>query len=234
MESAACTCILFAMRYPELPEPWEEVQDHLPIDDQNALEAVVGCKLTYDDMTDDDVSRDGEGTYPRSRRSYYVMGHRWIRIRNTETGDEYVIRLQSKMPDSKELYVSAVIAPFQNGSEITGSTMRRLPVAAIAAVYSAREIQGTININRTFAMDEQIKTFDPLKPLEPGRLADDMFLAKVGLQYDALSEANPDENTAKVMSELDETPLSSVQAWLAAARKRGFLAPVPRGGRGRH
>ena len=226
-------CILFFMRKPELPEPWEEVQDHLPADEQKKLEAVVGCKLGYEDMTDDDVNRDGEGTYPRSRRAYYVMGHRWIRLRNKETGEEYILRLQSKMPDNREVYVSAVIAPFHNGNEITGSTMRRLPVAAIAAVYSAREIQGTININRVFALGEQLKTFKPLEPLEPGRLADDSFLAKVGLQYEALHEAKPHENTAKAMSELNSTPLSSVQSWLTAARKRGFLAPVPRGGRQR-
>ena len=219
------------MEYPELPEPWEEVSDHLPTDEQHELESVVGCKLTYEDMTDDDVIRDGEGTFPRSRRSYYVMGHRWVRLRNAETGEEYVLRLQSKMPESKEVYVSSVIVPFQEGRELSGSTMRRLPLASISAVYSTREIQGTININRTFALGSDIKTFDPLKPLAPGKLADYGFLARVGLQYDAINEASPGIDVTKRMADINKTTPSNVRRWLSASRKKGLLAPVATGRR---
>ncbi|NMN02355.1 hypothetical protein [Bifidobacterium panos] len=223
--------MLFAMRYPELPEPWEEVSGHLPADEQDKLEAVVGCKLTYKDMTDDDVIRDGEATLPNSRRSYYVMGHRWVRLRNAETGEEYVLRLQSKMPESKEVYVSSVIVPFQEGRELSGSAMRRLPLAAIGVVYSTREIQGTININRALALGNASKTFDPLKPLEPCKLADYGFLARVGLQYEAIGEAFPDVDATEYMATLNETTPSNVRRWLSASRKKGLLAPVASGRR---
>ena len=38
-----------------LPAPWEEIEDHLPVEQQNALEAVVGSRIAYDDLTYDDL-----------------------------------------------------------------------------------------------------------------------------------------------------------------------------------
>lgn len=216
------------MRYPELPEPWEEVAK-LPPEENSVLESVIGCRLTYADMTDDDVNHlDGGGTTPKSLRSFYVMGHQWVRLRNRDTGDEMVVRLQFGVRGQHEATVSAVIAPFQDGRDVTGSQLRSLPVSAIAAAYTSREMGGIVNLNRALVLGESAKD-DPLAPLGPGRVTDQSFLARVGRQYDALEEQHEGEDIGAMMSELNNVAASTVRKWLTAARKAMFLMPVASG-----
>lgn len=217
------------MRYPELPEPWEEVGTLMP-EQQNALEAIVGCQLTYDDVNDDaDVNRTEEGgVTPKSLRAYYVMGHKWVRLRNRDTEEDVILRLQTREPRAREIYVSAVISPFQNGAETTGIQLRALPIAAIAAAYTAREIGGTVNLNRTLVLGDAIND-DPLKPLPQGRVTDQTFLARVGRQYDALVNDVSIDDPVRHMAELNKTSLPTVKKWLSAARKQLFLMPVAAG-----
>lgn len=193
------------------------------------LEQLAGCPLTYADMTESDISTDGMLTQPRSIRSYYVMGHRWVRIQNMETDIEVELRLQSRMPESREIYISSIVIPFDQGREFSGNDLRDIPVAAIAAAYSRHEVQSTILINRTFALGDSAGN-DPMDKL-PKASGSDLFLALVGNQYDAFEHNNPDKNIAKLMAEHNETSLPNVQRWIATARKRGFLAPVVRGQR---
>ena len=234
----------------ELPYPWREISDAATADmteplakigakpdeahqhrinEDNVLEQTIGCSLTYEDMTDADVTRETHITFPKSGRSYYVMGHRWIRIRNMENDMEVMLRLQSRMPKSREIYVSAIAVPFQQGREMNGADLRDIPVAAIAAAYSRRELQDTINVNRMFALGEDMGK-NPMEKL-PKPSGSDRFLALVGRQYDALQEGHPSENIAKLLAERNDTKLPNAQRWIATARKRGFLAPVARGQR---
>ena len=202
-----------------------------PIVEDDILEQVAGCPLVYKDLTDDDITRDSLMTFPKSSRSYYVMGHRWVRIKNMENDVEVMLRLQSRMPESREIYISAVIVPFQQGRAMNGADLRDVPVGAIAAAYTQYQMQGTININRTFALGEDINR-DPLEKL-PKPSGSDRFLALVGRQYDALQDVHPGENIAKLLASLNNTKLPNAQRWIATARKRGFLAPIARGQRKR-
>ena len=212
-----------------LPAPWEEIEDHLPVEQQNALEAVVGSRIAYDDLTDDDLERDGAVRCPKTLRAKWAMTHRWVRLRNADTGDEMVVRLQFKGNEMREVYVSAVISPFQNGTETTGQQLRSLPVAAISAAYTAREIGNAVALNRTLVLGEAIRE-DPLKPLpKGGRVTDQSFLSKVGRQYDALEERHKGEDIGALMAELNEVAFSTARKWLTAARKSLFLMPVASG-----
>ncbi|OXN00850.1 hypothetical protein [Bifidobacterium vansinderenii] len=236
----------------ELPFPWKEVSPAASADatevlgrigarkdesyrgditEDSLLEQTAGCRLTYADMTDADVMRDSMMTLPKSARSYYVMGHRWVRIKNMENDVEVMLRLQSRMPESKEIYISAIVVPFQQGREMNGADLRDVPVGAIAAAYTRRELQGTINVNRTFALGDDIKR-DPMEKL-PKPSGSDRFLALVGRQYDALEESHPGESIARLLAEHNGTKLPNAQRWIATARKRGFLTPVARGQRKR-
>lgn len=234
----------------ELPFPWEEIsgaatedmadtlarigatpapESQQPISQDAILEQLAGCPLTYGDMTDADVIRDNMMTTPRSVRSYYVMGHRWVRVRNMETDLEVLLRLQSRMPESREIYISSIIVPFDQGHEISGNDLRDIPVAAIATAYSRHEVQNIIALNRAFALGTSEQT-DPMSPL-PKASGSDRFLALVGRQYDAIEQANPGRNIAKLLAEHNNTKLPNAQRWIAAARKRGFLAPAAKGQR---
>lgn len=216
------------MRYPELPKPWVEVESALPEAEQTALESVAGSRIACDDLTDDDVVRDDHQTFPRSLRAKWAMSHRWVRLRNEETKDEVILRLQFKGADMREVYVSSVVYPFQNGAETTGMQLRALPVAAISAAYTAREIGGAVNLNRVLVLGEAIKD-DPLKPLPQGRVTNQAFLAQVGRQYDALEEQHEGEDIGSLMADLNGVASSTAKKWLTAARKALFLMPVASG-----
>lgn len=219
---------LDCMKYPELPEPWVEIESALPVEEQTVLESVVGSRIAYDDLTDDDVVRDSHQIFPKSLRAKWAMAHRWVRLRNEKTGDEVILRLQFTGGDMREVYVSAVISPFQHGSETTGQQLRDLPVSAISAAYTAREIGGAINMNRVLVLGAAINE-DPLKPLPAGRVTDQSFLARVGRQYDALEERAEEENSVIAMARLNEVAVPTVKKWLASARKAMFLMPVASG-----
>lgn len=219
---------LDCMRQPELPAPWEEIDGHLPSEQQEALESVVGCGLTYGDLTDIDVTREGNVATAKSLRASYVLGHRWVRLHNADTGDEMVIRLQRRGPGSYEVYVSAVISPFQHGSETTGQQLRDLPVSAISAAYTAREIGGAINMNRALVLGAAINE-DPLQPLPAGRVTDQSFLARVGRQYDALEELHSGSDIGAMMADINGVGQSTAKKWLTSARKAMFLMPVASG-----
>ncbi|KAB7790567.1 hypothetical protein [Bifidobacterium leontopitheci] len=217
------------MRYQDfLPAPWEELENGLPTDEQAALERVVGSRIAYEDLTDDDVARDGAQSFPRSLRARWAMGHRWVRLRNRDTGDEFVLRLQFKGDGTREAYVSAVISPFQNGRETTGAQLRALPVSAIGAAYTKREIGNAVALNRALVLGNAIDE-DPLKPLPNGRVTDQAFLAKVGRQYDAMEERHAGEDVGAMMAELNGVAPSTARKWLTAARKALFLMPVAAG-----
>lgn len=234
----------------ELPFPWKEIAAAATEDETSLikkmgikvneetstsisrdaiLEQLAGCSLTYEDMTESDISKDNMMPLPRSVRSYYVMGHRWVRIRNMETDLEVELRLQSRMPESREVYIAAIIIPFDQGRELNGNDLRDIPVAAIAAAYSRHEVQKIILINRAFVLG----TSAPSNPMDklPKASGSDRFLALVGRQYDALEESHPGQNIARLLADHNGTKLPNAQRWIATARKRGFLAPVSRGQR---
>lgn len=215
---------LDAMSYPELPEPWE-VAEYLDQMDADALESVVGSGLSDADMTTDDVTDE---QFPKSLRGYWVKGHKWVRLYNRETGDDMIVRLQYRGPVASEAYVSAVISPFQDGSETTGAQLRALPVSAISAAWTAHEMKGTINLNRTLALGAAYKS-DPMERLPRGRVTDQAFLAKVGRQYDAIAERHPGDDPVQRMMAINGVALSTVQKWLTAARKSMMLMPVAAG-----
>lgn len=216
------------MSYLELPKPWEEVEI-LPSEQQQALEAVVGCGLSLDDMTDGDMAGDSQLREPRSLRAKWALNHRWVRLRNKDTGDEMVIRLQLKGSDAREVYVSAVISPFHNGEETTGSQLRALPVSAISAAYTAQEMGATILLNRTLMLGGGRSDWKPTDPLPRGRVTDQSFLARVGEQYDAFAGQYPDDDPVNHMMEVNGAALSTVKKWLTAARKAMMLMPVAAG-----
>lgn len=232
----------------DLPTPWVETSDaaaagvddrlarigaepktgrSTPIIEDSLLEQTAGCRLTYDDMEDADVSHEYGGPTPRSRRAYYVMGHRWVEIENTETGLRVRLRLQTRLPEADELRVSAVVIPFDDGRDVTTADMRSIPLAAIAEIYTRRHLQTMIISNRMLAMGGY--AFVEADRPVPGRRGTDEFLAMLSIQYEAVDAKCGGKGTAERMAKLNGTSLPTMQRWLAEARRRRMLAPLARG-----
>lgn len=210
---------------PLLPEPW--VEDGAPDAEKfKALESAAGSQLTKDVLTPEELR--GELMTPRAIQ---ILGRRWRRLRNVDTDEIAYIRLQQReQPEQPSVRVSAVVFPFQPGKPLTGATLRNLPVQAITLAYSRHEDEGRANLLRSLALAGSLSE-DPLAPLPPAS-AEDAFTARAARQYVAIEEQRPDENVVEYMAALNGAAKSSVQRWVARARKRGFLPPAQVGRRG--
>ena len=214
---------------PELPDPWL-YRGTIPRSLSESLESTVGSGLTMGDLDPDvDIERlDPNGYVPRSDRAMQVMGHRWVEIVNVDTDLLVYLRLQHAIA-TRVVKISAVVYPMDPSREITGSDLRGLPIAARNAAFTRHEQHESARLLIALTLGEDAP--DALEKL-PTPDASARFAALVAAQYVALEQAHPDKNVAKLMAELNERPLPTVQAWIARARKRGILPPaVPKGRR---
>lgn len=216
-----------------IPEPWGHVR-FIVGDEAKELEQRFGSGLTADDLDPAelvDEYGDGKMLYPTTRRARVVAWHRWAELDNSERGTRVYLRLQRDTEGGAEQYVSAVVFPHGDFAEpLTGADLRSLPLTAIAAAYSWHEAASMTGLKTGFALSGEAAV-DPLEPLPPAS-ATDRFSARVAIQFRALEEAHPSENTARKLAELNDTSLPTAQRWIARARKAGFLAPaMPKGHR---
>lgn len=213
----------------ELPQPWVEIET-ITEESRDNLERSIGTGLSYEDLTDDDVYRDGAMTTPRSERSRIVMNHKWVRLKNTEDGTEVILRLQ--LNEGQHVAVTSVsFTATQDAREISGSALRGFPVSAIAAAYSYDEQAGSANLTTFLELINEYATkTDALEALPPASNTS-KFSAMVARQYRAIEAAEPTAYAAKRMSEINGKPLPTVQRWITQARKSGFLPPARTGRR---
>lgn len=205
-----------------LPDPWRERRTLEPAE-ADTLESVIGSRLTFEDLGEHDTIRlSPNGYVPASERAMRVMGHKWIELENVDTDATVIVRLQHDM--EQRVSVSSVVFPFEDGQDITGASLRALPIAALNAAFTRHEQRGKANIKILLALGDAIKE-DPLTPL-PAASARDSFTARVARQFMALEERDPTVNVATAMAEHNSAAKSSVQRWIARARKQGFLPPA--------
>lgn len=228
--SAFVTLMAMTRKTP-LPEPWEDMGRVDP-EEFDALESTVGSRLTLDDLTEDDTQRrDDSGLgEPRSRKSWIVMGRRWVKVRNKESGLEVLLRLQTF--DGSTITISSMALPFRaEETELTGADLRSVPVAALAAAYSYDEQAGRANL-ATFLelVQHYTEGTEPLDPLPPAENSP-KFAALVARQFLTIEDADPKVYVAQKMADLNEKPLPTVQRWITQARRAGFLPPARTGRR---
>ena len=205
-----------------LPRPWEEVGLIEP-ESRRQLEDSIGSKVHLEDLEEGvDLSTNSSGvSFPMSEKARWFAGHRWVEIRNNDTQESVYLRLQ-RLQDS-QITITSVALPFNGGRPVTGSALRDLPVAAIAAAYTAEELKSGINLRRAAALGFQV--IDPLTPLPEKVDRSDFFLALVAQQYDAL-ELQGSESPTRSMANLNKRPYPTVGRWVSQARKAGLLLPA--------
>lgn len=214
------------MPHLDLPEPWVR-GENLTLEESDMLEKSIGSGLTYDDLDDEDVTREGAATFPRSPKAWAVMGRRWVVINNRDTGEEVLLRLQHDAEGN--VTVTSVAVPYDGGRTLTGADLRDIPVAALAAVFTADEMRGHAAMMRALALMGNDALPDPLAALPEGGQSQE-FLALVARQYEAL-EGQHGPATSEAMAKLNGRPASTVRRWIAQARKAKLLPPAMPGRR---
>lgn len=206
-----------------LPEPWEEVAPYSK-QDRDRLERIIGSQVSVPDLTvgKDIVVEDGF-SFPLSERARWAVKHRWVNLRNSETGERVTLRLQRDANDN--ITITSVIVPFKRGEQITGASLRSIPLAAIAVAYTASEKQTSLEVLRWNALEGNIP--DPLDPLPSTADRSPRFLSLVARQYEALEDG--EGSPIAKMASLNNRPYSTVGRWVSQARKDGFLLPTTRG-----
>lgn len=209
----------------ELPDPWLHVA-YFGEEDRRQLEAVLGSRLGPDELTDDDFVTDPVvGKLPFTERAKSVLWHRWAHLRNVDTDVEAYVRLQLSNETGKATEVTAVAFPQDMTRSLVGTDLRSLPVAAIAAAYTKHENDGVAHLQIALTLGDDFKSLDPLQPL-PAASANSTFAARVALQFMKLEESTPSHKVPRAMADLNGTPLSTIQRWIARARKGGYLPPA--------
>lgn len=206
--------------YP-LPDPW--VRDGaVDYDYAATLENIVGSGLTEKDLGPEDGYIDGHWQYPRTPKGWQVAGARWVRIRNVNTGERVLLRLQDG-PESN-IAITSLIVPHRGVRALTGADLRDIPVAALSAAFTANEVRRNAPIRRKTILINDYPLPDPLAPL-PDAERSDTFLALVARQYEAL-EQDGQRPTIAAMAALNGRPESTVRRWVSQARKARLLAPA--------
>ena len=209
----------------ELPDPWLHVE-WLSEEARKSIELVLGTGLTRDDLLDEDFIEDARvGRLPATERAKAVVWHRWVRIRNVDTDVEVLIRLQPTDMASRAQEVTAVAFPHDMTRSLVGTDLRSLPVAALGAAYTKHENDGSAYLHIALTLGEKLKEIDPRAKL-PSASAKPQFSARVALQYMSFEADLPGHKVPLAMAENNGTPLSTMQRWIARARKAGFLAPA--------
>lgn len=152
----------------------------------------------------------------------------WVQVRNTETGQVVLLRLQEQR--SGAVKVTAVIFPFSENHSLSGADLRDLPLTAIAAAFSNDLMRRLASIMKKAALhglaDGEVGSSPPgpMEPL-PNPGSSMRFLALVAQQYEALEAKDPARNPVEAMAELNGRPASTVRRWLGNARAAGLLPP---------
>lgn len=210
-------------RITPLPSPWvhtETVEGNA----RDALERVLGANIQAAQLDENDT-HDGQ---PISRKAWLYYGFKWIKILNSESLIQAILRLQTF--DGSNYTVSAISFPQQAGhAEITGSSIRTIPIAAIAAAYSLDMQTGSANL-KTFlhVLQEVADEVDPLAPL-PKADSTQKFAALVARQYRHIEKHEAGVYVPQRMADINDRPLATVQRWITKARKEGFLPPIATG-----
>lgn len=214
-----------------LPAPWEDwplmhTRDYdTPSDDEQYLEELGGslsALLGFDFYRDNVLETIG-----------------WRRIRNTQTGMSVLMLLDKDCLSGKYIIRQLICSPIAVDG-VSSAELRKLPLSSIASAYQEHDLQQRIEFNLKLAtntvfgeLDKPRRTLEDVTDEEAMKSLKDTprgthFYGLIALQYMRFCKTNPDENPAKLMAKLNESPLSSVQRWIAQARKMNLLAPAKR------
>lgn len=182
-----------------LPAPWEFVAP-VPTNKWKPMEEALGIQRTDQDQ------------------------YRWDRIRNAQSGEEWLIRIHTP---STGCAISGALAVASEGV-LRPIDLRSFPVTAISEAYLAHEDRSTAVLHAhlqagDFPIDEPIGRPD----------GSDQFYARAATQYLHLQDAGGDASPAQRFATLNAVPLSTAQRWLTRARELRMLPPTSPGRRRR-
>lgn len=230
---------------PILPEPWVDRTDLLRSDGSGLNDEIKLLEKFYERMRPEGQRRLGDIAPVGHTPPVHVMAE------NRDTEVRIILTLANmwhEQPGTFALSAQFELQPlavyFFSRSEfhvLSGTDFRQLPVQSICSAYSFAFAEEIILGNRELLLQEGPPYDDYVVPVEYREnymknslnklpvqyVRKPWFYALVAVQYDAVFNKFPDVNTADKMAEINSSVAkSTVQRWIAKARKMNLLAPA--------
>lgn len=215
----------------DLPAGWQ-MPDPAPIHPERDS-AVIDAALRYETWVDNVPGLDR-----KLRSSNNNIDHgRWYLIQHVETSTRVLLRLQRQFildehPMGEIRITGITYLPEWAGDPIASPILRELPTSKIEAAINRRQfaVTGTTRFQDgrlTLPSGRTLRSSEVMRPLgDPKRTPD--FYELVALQQSRLTD-DGDPNPTATIARLSDVPLSTVQGWVARARRKGLLPPGRRG-----
>lgn len=215
----------------DLPAGWQ-MPDPSPLDPERDS-AQLDAALRYEQWVDPAPGLDRGLQSSHNNNDY----GRWFLIQHVESSTRVLLRLQrlyllGEEPKGEVRITGIIYLPEWAGDPVASPMLRNLPTSRIEAAINRRQFAvtgasrfegGTMTMPSGRVMREE----HVMKPLgNPKRTLD--FYEVVALQHTRLVDDGEPNPTAR-MAELSRVPLSTVQGWVARARRKGLLPPGRRG-----
>ncbi len=215
----------------DLPAGWQ-----MPVPSPISPErdsAVIDTAVRYEKWVDNVPGLDR-----KLRSSHNNIDHgRWYLIQHVETSTRVLLRLQrqfilDKRPMGEIRITGITYLPEWAGDPVASPILRELPTSKIEAAINRRQfaVTGTTRFEAgrlTLPSGRTLRSSEVMRPLgDPKRTPD--FYELVALQHTRLTD-DGDPNPTATMARVSVVPLSTVQGWVARARRKGLLPPGRRG-----
>jgi len=215
----------------DLPAGWQ-MPDPSPIDPEHDSTGIDEA-LRYDVWVD---NAPGLNRKLRSDHNDPADG-RWYLIQHVETSTRVLLRLQrqyvmDQRPMGEVRITGITYLPEWAGDPVASPILRELPTSKIEAAINRRQftVTGTTrfqNGKMTLPSGRTLHSLEVMRPLgDPKRTPD--FYELVALQHTRLTD-DGDPNPTATMARNSNVPLSTVQGWVARARRKALLPPGRRG-----
>ena len=216
----------------ELPEPWEDWPLKHDPGVSRGGESDDFCLGMIDDGVMNLLGQD----YFFMECEDAVTEPEWFRIRNRDSGLCVMIEIGAD-DITGDFEVQQLFFVPQIMRSVSSADLRKLPLSSIVAAYGERKLGKRIEDNLRMTTDREFGSESPRRSLDEITDEEAMrslkneprgrrFYGLVALQYRRFQKTHPDQKTAEVMSKFNDSHLSSVQRWIAQARKLRLLAPA--------
>lgn len=214
----------------QLPEPWEVTGTSFDIDLTH--ERLLQCAMDKEACKSIDYS-PSTNTLTVKIDIPSNAQRRMYRLCNKKTGQEVYVKTRTKftLDNLAHETIDAVLVPSQGAfTTITSADIRGIPLPTLQLQLTARMLEQTTKVRRDYLLN-QVGKPSPEKKLPQERTVDEVFLALAANQFLWCEKKYLGENPTKRMAEINNVAVSTVQRWLAEARKHNVLMPVTKGRR---
>lgn len=212
------------------PEPWKLLSPE-NLDDLDPKKEIIdkNLELVSGGLAINQELAKAQGKDPETNLN--EDAHKWFLFENIKTGRCLFIRAHTEFTNTYSgMKIDSLIFPMLLTKSITAKDLRSISIPEFERCLSSLYLSRIIEMRRhAFLIPYSIKGIDYARPLPRNKNLDDSFYALAAEQYERIKKKNPDKDAIKITAEINKVAYSTIQSWLATARKTGLLMPSSRG-----